>query len=361
MTSLNFRKINIEAYKPGRSILKKKKNVIKLSANESALGMSPKVLKILKSKNYKISKYPDSKAIDLRKLISSKFKCEFNKIICGSGSDEVIQMICQLFLKPGDEVIVPQYSFLMYRIYASIVGAKVVFSKEKEFKVSVEDIIKKVNKKTKIVFVANPNNPTGTYLEKKELINLRKKLNKKILLVVDDAYDEYMKDKKYSSGLKIFKNKKNVFILRTFSKIYGLASLRVGWGYGDRKIIDALNMIKPPFNVNKIAQLCAIESLKDSKFITKSVKHNLFWSNKIKNNLERFNIFCNKVSANFLLINFDKCKLTANNVEKKLLKKGLILRETKTYGIKNCLRLTIGNNMENKLFLKSIEKIFKNV
>ena len=361
MTSLNFRKINIEAYKPGRSILKKKKNVIKLSANESALGMSSRVLKILQSKNYKISKYPDSKAIDLRKLISSKFKCDFNKIICGSGSDEVIQMICQLFLRSGDEVIVPQYSFLMYRIYASIVGAKVVFSKEKKFRVSVENIIKKVNKKTKIVFIANPNNPTGTYLEKKELINLRKKLNKKILLVVDDAYDEYMKDKNYSSGLNIFKNKKNVFILRTFSKIYGLASLRVGWGYGDRKIIDALNMIKPPFNVNKIAQLCAIESLKDSKFITKSVKHNLFWSKKIKNSLEQFNIFCNKVSANFLLLNFDKCKLNANNVEKKLLKKGLILRDTKTYGIKNCLRLTIGNNSENKLFLKSINRIFKNV
>jgi len=361
MTSLSFRKINIEAYKPGRSILKKKKNVIKLSANESALGMSPKVLKILQSKNYKISKYPDSKAIDLRKLISSKFKCDFNKIICGSGSDEVIQMICQLFLKSGDEVIVPQYSFLMYRIYASIVGAKVVFSKEKKFRVSVENIIKKVNKKTKIVFIANPNNPTGTYLEKKELINLRKKLNNKILLVVDDAYDEYIKDKNYSSGLNIFKNKKNVFILRTFSKIYGLASLRVGWGYGDRKIIDALNMIKPPFNVNKIAQLCAIESLKDSKFITKSVKHNLFWSKKIKNSLEQFNIFCNKVSANFLLLNFEKCKLNANNVEKKLLKKGLILRETKTYGIKNCLRLTIGNNSENKLFLKSINRIFKNV
>ncbi len=361
MSSLNFRKINIEAYKPGRSILKKKKKVIKLSANESALGMSSKVLKILKSNNNKISKYPDSKAIDLRKSISLKFKCDFNKIICGSGSDEVIQMICQLFLKSGDEVIVPQYSFLMYRIYASIVGAKVVFSKEKNFRVSVENIIKKVNKKTKIVFIANPNNPTGTYLEKKELVNLRKKLNNKILLVVDDAYDEYMKDKNYSSGLNIFKNKKNVFILRTFSKIYGLASLRVGWGYGDKKIIDALNMIKPPFNVNKIAQLCAIESLKDSKFITRSVKHNLFWSKKIKNSLEQFNIFCNKVSANFLLLNFDKCKLNANNVEKKLLKKGLILRDTKTYGIKNCLRLTVGNNLENKLFLKSINGIFKNV
>ncbi len=361
MTLPNFRKIKIEAYKPGRSFLKKRLNVIKLSANESALGFSPRVKKVLKNKSIKISKYPDGKATELRKLISKKFNCDFNKIICGSGSDEVIQMLCQLFLRTGDEVIVPKYSFLMYRIYASIVGAKVVFSKEKEFKVSVDEIIKKVTKKTKIVFIANPNNPTGTYLSKKELIYLRKKLKSKILLVVDDAYDEYMKDKKYSSGLKIFKNKKNVFILRTFSKIYGIASLRVGWGYGDKKIISELNMIKPPFNVNKIAQLCAIESLKDTKFIRKSFKHNLFWSNKIKNRLEKFNIFCNKVSANFLLLNFNKCSLTANIVEKKLLKKGLILRETKTYGITNCLRLTIGNNLENKLFLKNIEMIFKNV
>ncbi len=182
-------------------------------------------------------RYPDGKSKKLRSQIAKNFNCDKDKIICGAGSDEVIQMLCQLFLKPKDEVIVPQYSFLMYRIYASIVGAKVVFSKEKQFRVSVENIIKKVNKKTKIVFIANPNNPTGTYLEKKELINLRKKLNKKILLVVDDAYDEYMKDKNYSSGLNIFKNKKNVFVLRTFSKIYGLASLRVGWGYGDKKII----------------------------------------------------------------------------------------------------------------------------
>jgi len=190
---------------------------------------------------------------------------------------------------------------------------------------------------------------------------LRKKLNNRILLVVDDAYDEYMKDKKYSSGLKIFKNTKNVFILRTFSKIYGLASLRVGWGYGDKKIIDALNMIKPPFNVNKIAQLCAIESLKDMKFIKKSIKHNLIWTRKIKKNLEQFNIFSNKVSANFLLLNFKKCKFSADNVEKRLQKKGFILREMKSYGIKNCLRLTIGNSLENKLFLKSVNRIFKNV
>ena len=361
MTIPTFKRIKIEAYKPGKSFLKKKESSIKLSANESALGFSPRVKKVLHGKNIQISRYPDSKAIELRKLISKKFKCDFNKTICGSGSDEVIQMLCQLFLKPGDEVIVPKFSFIMYRLYSSIVGAKVVFSKEKNFKISVDEIIKKVNRKTKIVFIANPNNPTGTYLYKKELINLRKRLNGRILLVVDDAYSEYMKDKKYSSGLRTFKNIKNVFILRTFSKVYGLASLRIGWGYGNKKIIDALNVIKPPFNVNRIAQLCAIESLKDREFVNKSVKHNFFWSKLIKEKLEKYKITTNKVSGNFLLLNFNKCKLSADNIERKLQKRGLILRETRTYGINNCLRLTIGNSLENKLFLKVINKIFKNV
>ena len=359
MTSPNFRKINIAAYKPGKSFLKKRKNVIKLSANESALGMSSKALKILKSKKLKISKYPDGKANELRKQISIKFNCQFNKIICGSGSDEVIQMICQLFLRPRDEVIVPKFSFLMYRIYASIVGAKVVFSKENNFKVSTKDIIKKVNKKTKIVFIANPNNPTGTYLEKNELINLRKKLNKKILLVIDDAYDEYMKDKNYSSGLKIFKNKKNVFILRTFSKIYGLASLRIGWGYGDKKIISALNQIKPPFNINEVAQLAAQESLKDAKFISRSVRHNLTYAKKIKKFLEKYDISSNKISANFLLLDFSKCKLKAKLFDQKLKRQGIILRSTEHgYKIKNMLRLTVGSRADCQKFIHAVKRIF---
>ena len=358
---ITFRNINFKAYRPGKSSLKRNGKVIKLSANESALGVSPKVLKILKGEKHNIFKYPDSRSKDLIEAISKKFYLDKNKIICGSGSDEIIQMLCQLIIRSGDQVIVPEYSFLMYRIYASIVGAKVILSKENNFKISNDEILKKVNNKTKMVFLANPNNPTGTYLYSKDLLYLRKKLNKKILLIIDDAYDEYMNDKKYSSGLNIFKNKKNVFILRTFSKIYGLASLRIGWGYGDKKIINALYKIKPPFNVNKIAQKCAIEALKDNKFLKKSVKHNLFWSKKIKKHLEKYNIYSNKISANFLLLNFSRCKMNANKIEAKLLKKGLILREMKTYNIKNCLRLTIGNKKENIFFLREIDRIFKNV
>ena len=304
MTTPKFKNFNIEPYKPGKSKIKKLKKIIKLSANESALGMSSKATKIISNKGLNLERYPDGKSDILRKEISKKYKCNSNKIICGAGSDEVIQMICQLFLKPKDEVVVPQYSFLMYRIYTKIVGAKVIFAKEVKLKVSSAEILKKVNKKTKIVFLANPNNPTGTYLTKKEILELRKKLNKNILLVVDDAYAEYMKNRDYSSGLDLFKNKDNVFVLRTFSKIFGLASLRVGWGYGSKKIITALNVIKPPFNVSYLGQLAATESLRDKKFIERSIKHNLYYAKKIKFYLEQYNIFSNSISAN-LIFSFD--------------------------------------------------------
>ena len=313
MTIPKFKIFKIEAYKPGRSNISKISNPIKLSANESALGVSPRVSKIMKDKSLLISKYPDGKARNLRKEIARKYKCNLDQIICGAGSDEIIQIICQLYLKPSDEVIVPQYSFLMYRIYAQIIGAKVVFSKEKNFKVSVDEILKKVTKKTKLVFIANPNNPTGTYLSKRELIELRKKLNKNILLVLDDAYFEYMKNKDYKPSLDLFKNTNNVVVIRTFSKIYGLASLRVGWGY----------------------------------------------ANKIKKFLENVKIFSNEVTANFLLLSFDKCKYSANFVFNKLQSKGIILRSTENgYNIKNKLRLTIGSKVQNEKFIKAITDIF---
>ena len=358
MTTPKFKRFDIEAYKPGKSKIKKLKKIVKLSANESALGMSPKAIKVISDKKLNLERYPDGKSEILRKEISKKYKCNSDKIICGAGSDEVIQMICQLFLKPKDEVVVPQYSFLMYRIYTKIVGAKVLFAKEIKFKVSSAEILKKVTKKTKIVFLANPNNPTGTYLTKKEILELRKKLNKNILLVVDDAYAEYMKNRDYKSGLDLFKNQNNVFVLRTFSKIFGLASLRVGWGYGSKKIIDALNVIKAPFNVSHLAQLAATESLKDKDFIERSVKHNLYFAKRIKIYLEKLNIFSNSISANFLLLDFEKCKFTAKYFYEQLKRKGIIVRSTEEgYHIKNKLRLTIGSKSENLAFINAAKKI----
>ena len=360
MTTLRFKKIDIEPYVPGKSSVQKIQKVIKLSANESALGVSPRAKKIISNKNFKFSVYPDGRSEKLIKQISNKFKCKDNKIICGAGSDEVIQMLCQLFLNSKSEVIVPQFSFLMYRIYAKIAGAKIIFAKEKNFKISIDEILKKVTKNTKIVFLANPNNPTGTYLDRFELVTLRKKLRKNILLVVDDAYAEYMIDKNYKSGLDLFREKNNVFILRTFSKIYGLASLRIGWGYGDKKIIDALNLIKPPFNINVIAQFAAIESLKDKRFIARSIQHNTIYATKLKKFLNKYNIRSNEVSANFLLLDFTKCKIKARFFYKKLKMKGIILRSTEYgYKIKNMLRLTIGSRTDCLKFMSAVESIFK--
>ena len=352
------KKINADKYVAGLSLFKQKAAKIKLSANESALGPSPRAIRAFNKVSKNIKRYPDSDGTFLRKILAKKFKLDFNKIILGSGSDQVLELICKAFLSKNDEVIIPEFSFIIYRIYSKICGAKIVYAKEKNYKISVENILSKVSRKTKIVFLANPNNPTATYLSVTELKNLRKRLRSNILLVVDDAYEEYMLNKDYKSGLNLFKNKSNVFILRTFSKIYGLASLRVGWGYGSKEIVKALMNIKPPFNITKIGELSAIESLKDKMFISKSIKHNKKWAEKLKRNLEKNNINTNKVSANFLLLNFDKCKISALKFKKKLEEKGIIVRSLEVYGIKNKLRLTIGNSRENKFFLKTLRSVF---
>ena len=295
-------------YAVGLSQFNDKVAKVKLSANESALGPSPKAIKeyLKLSKNFK--RYPDSDGINLRKALAKKFKLDLNKIILGSGSDQILELICKAFLTKGDDVIVPKYSFLIYRLYSKMNGAKVLYSNEKNFTVSVENILKKVTKKTKIVFIANPNNPTGTYISKKKLLLLRKKLRSNILLVIDDAYFEYVKQKNYSSGLKIFSNFKNVIVTRTFSKIYGLAGLRVGWGYSSKEIINSLNLVKPPFNINSPALSAAEAAIKDNAWLKKEIKHVNKWNNKLYKEFQKLNIETNKSVTNFLLVYFDKVK-----------------------------------------------------
>ncbi len=211
------RNINVERYIGGLSKIKKIDKSIKLSANESALGASPKAIKAFNKEKKKVFNYPETDSNSLREAISKKLKINYNRIICGSGSDQIFDFVCKSFLNHGDEVIVSEFSFIMYRIYASLYGSKVLLAKEKNYKVSAREILKKVSSKTKIVFIANPNNPTGTYLSKKEMIGLRKNLRSNILLVVDDAYFEFMNQKNYSSGLDLFKESENVLITRTFS------------------------------------------------------------------------------------------------------------------------------------------------
>ncbi len=350
-------KIEAEKYIAGMSSFKAKLAKIKLSANESALGPSPLAKKeyIKVAKNF--ARYPDSEGTFLRKVLSNKFKLDKNRIILGSGSDQIFELICKTFLRKNDEVIVPKFSFIVYRIYSKMNGAKVVFSQEDNFTVSVKSILKKVTRKTKVVFIANPNNPTGTFIKKEELYFLRKKLRKNILLVLDDAYFEYVKEKDYSSALKIFSNYKNVIITRTFSKIYGLAGLRVGWGYGPQNIINALNAVKPPFNVNRPALFAAAASIKDNYWLNKEIKHVNKWNKIMFNEFKKMKIETNKSYANFLLVNFDRVKVSSTSVFKKLAISGILVRKMDVYGINNALRITIGKSRENKKLILKMRKI----
>ena len=352
-------KLRVEKYMGGLSKFKKVDNPIKLSSNESALGASPKAIEAFKNEKDKIFRYPESDSNSLREVLSKKFNIDFKRIICGSGSDQIFDLTCHLFLKPGDEVIVTEFGFIMHRIYASLHKAKVVLAKEKNFKASVDEILKKVTNKTKIVFIANPNNPTGTYLSKNEMLNLRKKLASNILMVVDDAYFEFLNSNDFTSGLDLFKNSKNVLVTRTFSKIYGLAGLRLGWGYSSREIIDGMYQIKPPFNVNRAALEAGIAAIKDNKWTKRSIEHNTLWAKKIFSVLKEHKIKTNDPTANFFLMNFDKTKTNSDMFFKKLVNKRLILRKMTQYKIPNALRFTIGNKEANERFIQSVRSLFK--
>ena len=353
------RKIHVERYIGGLSKTNKVSNPIKLSANESALGPSPKALEAFARDKNKIFKYPESDSNSLRNVIAKKLNLDEERIICGSGSDQIFDLICQLFIEPGDEVIVTEFGFIMHRIYASLYQAKVKLAKENFFKASVDEILKNVSNKTKIVFIANPNNPTGTYISKNSMLDLRKKLRSDILLVVDDAYFEFLNKKDYVSGLELFKNSENVLITRTFSKIYGLAGLRLGWAYSSKTIINSMYQIKPPFNVNRAALAAGTEAIQDNEWTQKAIEYNTLWSKKIFSVLQEYKIKTNEPTANFFLMNFDETKINSEKAFEELSKEGLILRAMKQYKVPNSLRLTIGDEKANEHFLKSIGKILK--
>jgi histidinol-phosphate aminotransferase len=353
------KKIDVERYIGGLSGFRKVTNPIKLSANESALGASPKAILAFEKDKNNIFSYPESDSNTLREVISKKFNIESNRIICGAGSDQIFDLTCKLFIEPGDEVIVSEFGFIMHRIYASLHGARVILAKEQNYKVCIEEILKKVTDKTKIIFIANPNNPTGTYLSKNEILSLREKIPKNILLVVDDAYFEFMNKDDFISGLDLFKDKENVLITRTFSKIYGLAGLRIGWGYSSKEIIKAMYKIKPPFNVNRSALSASVEAINDNDWTKKAIKHNSLWAKKIFSVLEENKIIANEPSANFFLMNFNKTKINSDEIFNKLANERLILRKMEQYKIPNSLRFTIGSDIANEHFIKTIRNIFK--
>ena len=346
----------IARYEGGISSIKGKKNVIKLSSNESPFGPSKSVLKALSTVHKKTNRYPDGNCLDLRKTISRKFRINIDNIFCGNGSDEILGLACQLFLEKGDEVIIPKHSFLMFEIYTRINNGKIKFAPTKDLKFQVNEILKKINKKTKIIFIAQPNNPTGYYLSKKDLDLLVQKTPKNIKIVIDTAYAEYMTDSDYSTGMDLVKKHKNLIITRTFSKIYGLASLRLGWCYAQKDTIELMNKIRGPFNINHSAQVAGIAAIKDSKYTEKMKRHNKLWLDKLYKELEKLPVQPMNSRANFLLIKIGK---SANKLIQYLMSKSIIVRKMSKYKLDQYIRVSVGKAEENKKFIEEIRRFYK--
>ena len=348
--------LEIENYIPGKSKVGDKK-VIKLSSNENALGASPKALIAYIEHAKDVFRYADGSSTLLREKIAQKNNINANQIVCGAGSDEIIALLTSSFASVGDEIIYSEHGFLMYPISAQRVGAKAIKVKEKNLKTDVDAIINAVNKKTKIIFIANPNNPTGSYLNKDEINKLVSNIPSNVLIVLDHAYQEFVTINDFYDGIKIVNNHKNVVLTRTFSKIYGLASLRIGWSYSSQNIADILNKARGPFNVSGPAQFSALASLDDDDFYEASKNHNTKWLKILNEELKLINkIKIYPSITNFILIDFlsnENCE----NVNKKLLENSIIFREMKGYGLPSCLRATIGTAEENEIVIENLKKI----
>jgi histidinol-phosphate aminotransferase len=320
--------MDISPYTPGKSAARGAK-VYKLSSNESSV----------------LELYPDGSALALRETIAARYGLNPASIVCGAGSDELLMLLANAYLNAGDEAVYSQYGFLVYPIAISANGAKAVVAPEVNYTTNVGAMLKCVTPKTKMVFLANPNNPTGTYLPFGEVKRLHAGLPKTTLLVLDAAYAEYVRRNDYESGIELVATSENVVMTRTFSKIHGLAGVRLGWAYCPAHVADVLNRIRGPFNVNTAAMFAGIAAIEDQAFVETAITHNEKWLQVMTGKLEALGLGVTPSVGNFLLVHFGE--KTAAQADAHLNDRGIILRRMNAYGLPNSLRLTIGTEDAN--------------
>ncbi|MEN3952620.1 histidinol-phosphate transaminase [Iodidimonas sp. SYSU 1G8] len=337
--------LDIEPYQGGKS--KDTSYVGKMSSNEAALGPSPKALEAYRKAEATLQRYPDGGAHKLREAIARHHDVEFDRVVCGFGSDDLLQLLARGYAGPGDEVLYSEHGFLIYPIAARAVGAEPVAARDDGYTVSVDAMLAAVTERTKIVFIANPNNPTGTYIPATELERLHAGLPEHVVLVVDAAYAEFVTDPAYDSGQQLASWAPNVIMTRTFSKVYGLAALRVGWAYGAPGIVDVLNRLRGPFNVAAPAQAAAVAALDDREFLEKALAHNSRWRDWLFQRLGGLGLDVVPSAGNFLLIGFGSTE-RARAADAYLQDKGWYLRRMDSYGFTDHLRLTVGTEAENR-------------
>ncbi|UES38151.1 histidinol-phosphate transaminase [Roseibium aggregatum] len=344
--------LDIAPYVPGKSKGSHGKTVHKLSSNETPLGTSDAARAAIEAVARNLELYPDGSSAELRAAIGEVYGLNPDRIICGAGSDEVLSLIAYGYLGQGDEAIYSEHGFLVYDIAIRAAGATPVIAPEKDLTTDVDAILARVTDKTRMVFIANPNNPTGTYLPFEEVKRLHEGLPANVLLVLDAAYAEYVRRNDYESGLELAATSDNVIMTRTFSKIYGLANLRLGWGFGPAHVIDALNRIRGPFNVNGMAIAAGMAAVRDRDFVTRSIEHNDTWLPWVTAELEKLGLKVTPSVGNFVLVHFpDKDGKRAADADAYLLERGCVLRMVGNYGLPNSIRMTIGSEDANRAII----------
>ncbi len=347
--------LDIAPYVPGKSSAPGVAKVYKLSSNESPLGPSAKAVAAYKAAAARLEDYPDGAVTELRVAIGRVFGLDPERIICGAGSDDLLNLLAHAYLRDGDEVIYTAHGFLMYPIYAFGHGAKPVAVPEKDLTADVDAILAAVSERTRIVFIANPNNPTGTYLPFDEIKRLHQNLPSNVILVLDAAYAEYVQRNDYEAGIELVATTENVVMCRTFSKIHGLAAVRLGWLYGPAHIVDTINRVRNPFNVNTPAMKSGIAAIEDTAHVQKSIAHNAHWLAWLTDEISKLGLKVTPSVANFVLIHFPDTKgRTAKDADEFLTKRGLILRRVSAYGLPNALRLTVGTEEANRLVVRTL-------
>ncbi len=345
--------MDIEAYVPGKSSAKGAK-IFKLSSNESPIGASPKAIEAFRSASDSLALYPDGSATALREAIATRYGLNAERIICGAGSDEILQLLAHAYLGPGDEAVYSQYGFMVYPIVIQSNGATGVIAKEQDFATSVDAMIAAVTAKTKIVFIANPNNPTGTYISYSELRRLHQGIPPHVLLVVDSAYAEFVTANDYESGIALVSEFENVVMTRTFSKIHGLAALRLGWAYGPQHVMDALNRIRGPFNVSLPAISAGVAAINDTAFMDKATAHNTKWLGWLTDEISELGLKVTPSTGNFVLVHF-KDKDIARAADAFLLDHGIVVRRMDGYNIPSALRMSVGTKEANQAMVKALK------
>lgn len=352
--------LGLKPYQAGKPISQLKRErgisqIIKLASNENPLPPSKKVIRALENSLAKINLYPDGNGYYLKEELAKKLKLKRDNIILGNGSSEIIGMAIETFVNPGEEVIIPDPSFIIYKGLIKLRDATPVSIPLKDYKLNLSAMLKAISKKTKMVILCNPNNPTGTSIKKEELKKFMRKVSENIIILSDEAYLEYVEDKDFGSAFPYLKSKKNVIIARTFAKFSSLAGLRIGYGIAKGEIIELMNRVRPPFNTSSLAQAAATAAIKDKEHLKRTRENNQKEKKYLYKNLEKLALFYIPTQANFICFDL---KRNAERVCQRLEQEGVIIRDMSAFNLPGSFaRVTIGTHQENAFFIRKLKKI----